>query len=333
MSVILDRARRTLERNRESALKFVAKNGRDELMPLLRTAQSELEQRLIEVVARSGSDTFTYAQMRTTLEQIKLIISELESGMTTSLRSNARDASGRAAMNVVRFLVSTNRDFEGLGISPLNIDEAAMLSRAVKGADASLLRRLGTTKGHERQPGILKRYGMETVGHFEKVLQLGFLQKKRFERIVDDLITKSPFLQGQPRYWAERIFRTEGMAAYNKGSFESYKAADDDRDEYVKIIIAYFDDRTAADSYATHGQIRRIDETFDTWYGPIMHPPDRPNDRGSMILHHKSWPIPKSLEWRSDDEIFDAWRREGRKGRPPPRPTMTTVPMSELRAS
>lgn len=328
---VLDKARSVLDRNRNAALKFIDLKGRNELMQLLVKAQDELQRRMIELVGKSGADTFSYAQMRATLVQIKIVTAEIEAAMYSGLVNQSMDAAGRAAANTARYLTMANGAFGEVGLEPLDINTPRMLSRAVNGAKSSLLRRFGTDPNDPRRPGILDRYGMTTVGFFETRLQLGFLQKKRFEQIQQDLIESSPFLKEKPRHWAERIFRTEGMSAYNKGSHESYLSTAEGReDEFVKIVVAFFDDRTAADSYATHGQIRRLEEPFDTWYGPIMHPPDRPNDRGSMVLHRKRWPLPKSLQWKSDEQILAAWRKDGRKGKPPPRPLMTTVPLSEI---
>lgn len=309
---------------------MIGRSSDVELYRMLRDAQDELVRRMAVAVGRSGGETFTYAQMQATLQQIRLLMIQLQDGMFGALRSQAGTAATMAAQNTVTFLSATNRAFEGMGVQPLVIDEAAMFSRAVSGAESSILRRIGSNALDSRRVGILRRYGLNTVSFFEKRLQLGLLQKKRFEQIQNDLIEESPFLQSHPRQWAERIFRTEGMAAYNKGSHESFLAVDDGRETFVKIIVAHFDDRTYADSYSTHGQIRRLHEPFDTWRGPIMHPPDRPNDRGSMILHRKQWPLPPYLKWKTDEQVLARWRWEGRKGSPPPRPLMTTVLLEEF---
>jgi hypothetical protein len=98
----------------------------------------------------------------------------------------------------------------------------------------------------------------------------------------------------------------------------------------VKILAATFDHRTSADSYAVHGQIRRPEEFFDTWTGQVMHPPARPNDREVVVPHRVSWPIPDELKPKSDAEIAARWSAEGRKGSPPPRPRISTVPLDSF---
>jgi hypothetical protein len=98
----------------------------------------------------------------------------------------------------------------------------------------------------------------------------------------------------------------------------------------TKILCATFDSRTGSDSFAVHGQIRRPDEAFAWWEGLYQHPPNRPNDREIVLSHRTSWPIPAELAWRSDSEVAARWALEGRKGAPPPRPKMTTVPLDRF---
>jgi hypothetical protein len=141
----------------------------------------------------------------------------------------------------------------------------------------------------------------------------------------DEITEQSPFLQGAPAHWAARIVRTEAMGAYGRASWESIREADDELEDMVKIISATFDDRTASDSYATHGQCRRPDQAFQTWYGFMQHPPDRPNDRGVVVPHRVSWKIPPYLAPRERAETLRVWKEEGHKKSMPPIPLITTV--------
>jgi hypothetical protein len=178
-----------------------------------------------------------------------------------------------------------------------------------------------------RSEGVLSRYSLETIGQLEGIIQRGMLTGEPWGDVRTKLIDQSPFLRGAPRYWAERIIRTETMGAFNRAGWEGIRAADDELGDMVKILAATFDDRTGWDSYQLHGQIRRPDEAFEWSGGFYQHPPNRPNDREVVLPHRLSWGIPPELAWRSDGEVFAAWKREKRRGGPPARPTMTTVPL------
>jgi len=222
-----------------------------------------------------------------------------------------------------------------IGLATLAERDRALMRRLV----ATVLRRLassGTPAAgadaipHPARAGILERYGLRTVGHFEEILQRGLIARAPWQDVVDEIASASPFLRGAPAFWAERIVRTETAGIYNRAGWEAIRSANEESGDFLKILSATFDDRTAADSYAVHGQIRRPDEPFESWYGLYHHPPNRPNDREVVVPHRMAWPIPPYLAWRSDREIAARWALEGRKGRPPPRPKMTTVPLSRI---
>jgi hypothetical protein len=138
-------------------------------------------------------------------------------------------------------------------------------------------------------------------------------------------------LQTEDGYFAiNGAYTGNTMGAYNRAGWESIRSADDDLGDMVKILCASFDDRTGWDSYQVHGQIRLPDEAFEWAGGIFQHPPNRPNDREVVVPHRKSWAIPPELAWRGDGEVMAAWRRDRRKGAPPGRPEMTTVPLSEF---
>ncbi len=109
---------------------------------------------------------------------------------------------------------------------------------------------------HPARGGILQRYGESTLTEFEGVLKRAAIQKMPWAEARDAITAKSPFLQGKPAHWAERIVRTEVMNMHNAAAYEGTKHAHKVLGDVVKILAATFDDRTGADSYAVHGQIR-----------------------------------------------------------------------------
>jgi hypothetical protein len=87
------------------------------------------------------------------------------------------------------------------------------------------------------------------------------------------------------QYEAERIVRTESSLAAHRRELQDMLDMDDGEDEWRKQLVTLFDDRTGKDSVVIHEQTRRLDEPFERFNGDkFQHPPDRPNDRGTMVF-------------------------------------------------
>lgn len=321
-----------LQRSRERALDFAGRAGAARMRHVLEKAQRDLEQRLrqAEGLGGPGAQSFTAGQLRATLAQVRDV---LRATALPAMRDDILDvgkmAAESGAQSTIEYIKAADKEFRGLGRS-LAIDNAALYDQAIRGSEASILRRIGSNPDDPRQPGVLQRYGLNTVGAFEDVLQQRLIAQKPWADVRNELIANSPFLQGQPMYWAERIVRTEVMGANNFANVETIAAVNEQLGDMVKINSATFDSRTSADSYAVHGQIRRTNEAFDSWFGAFMHPPDRPNDRSVVVPHRIAWPIPAGLRPKSDGEVAARWAAEGRKGSPPARPKISTVPLEQF---
>lgn len=135
-------------------------------------------------------------------------------------------------------------------------------------------------------------------------------------------------------YAINGIYTGNCMGAYNRSILENGEEANEVvGGDMVKILVAGFDDRTGWDSYQVHGQIRRLDEPFEwvTKNGDTiayMTPPNRPNDREVVVFHRMAWPIPDELKPVSDSEYEARFAEQNKKGSPPERPKMSTVPLS-----
>lgn len=313
---------------------------------MMQDAAAELEARLRSGITTGAATPTSIAQMQAALGQVRDVVKTLARQLGRTTVDVATDAADASATSMFDYLQGASSEFSPG--RPLPIREASMFSRAVSGAQSSVLRRLATTEQDQarldidpetgdmipaqpmRPGGVLSRYGMATIGEFEAVLQRGMLTGKAWGDVRDELTSKSPFLEGAPKSWAERIVRTETMGAYNRAGWETIRAADDELGDMCKILSAVFDDRTGWDSYQVHGQIRLPDEAF-AWAGGLYQaPPNRPNDREVVVPHRISWPIPDELAWRSDAEVAAAWKRDRRKGSPPGRALMTTIELSRF---
>jgi hypothetical protein len=265
--------------------------------------------------------------MRATLAQVEAVLKPLQVGLRDAVVDGGREAAQRAAADAVAYLRAADARYSGVA-QPLALREAAMLDEAVEGAEASVLRRIASDPSHSGRPGVLARYSAGVVEDFEQVLQNRFAAKKPWDEVRDELTAKSPFLQGKPAHWAERIVRTEVMAAHNRAGWEVLRRAGDELGDVMKVLSCVDDVRTGSDSLAVHGQIRRPEEAFESWNGSFQHPPDRPNDRAVVVMHRLSWPIPDELKPHPWSEVTARWKEEGRKGSPPARPNDSTVDRS-----
>lgn len=318
-----------LKANRAALVGASQSIGQKRLGRLLAQAQTELNTRLrkAEGLGGAGKDSFTAHQLRVTLLQVEHVIHMLDTGIKSIAVDGATQMVEPAVDGVVEYLKAAEKKFAGI-TERIPLKDAVLFDRAKSGVESSVLHRLeGDSK---KGPGILERYGDAVVEHFESRLQQRLLARTPWEDVRNAIIADSPFLQQAPAHWAERIVRTEAMNGSNRAIWEANKAADDQLGDVVKFLSATFDNRTAADSYAVHGQCRRPTEAFDTWQGPIQHPPARPNDREIVVTHRMAWPIPPELKPRSAAEVSARWIAEGRKGAHPPIPRITTVPFSEF---
>lgn len=333
MADLAQQAHAVLSKNKRDAISLVSGLGVRKTRALLETAARDLQKRIDQRVRAQTGEPFTLTQLRTTLAQVRETIRELSDGVTGVILDTSHTAAEHAVEHTVDYLKRADKAYRGLGEQPLALREAAMLEESIQGTRSSVLHRLAADPGdddHPARPGILQRYGLNTIDYFEKTLQRGLIARKTWGQMEKDITEQSPFLQQAPAFWARRIVATEIMGAYSRSTWESIREADQDLGDMVKIASSVFDERTSADSYALHGAIRRPEEAFETWYGPMLHPPDRPLDRGILVPHRVSWPIPPYLVWRDAADILKAWRRDGRKGSPPPRPLMTTVPLNQF---
>lgn len=329
-------AREVLSQSRQQALDMVQRLGVDRMRQILLEAEMDLQRRLVRYGPR-GKVTFTQENLQTALIQVRDVLNQLNLGIRDVLLDGAVAAADKATQGTIDYLTQADSRFRGVGTSSLALDEASMFEQARVGARSSILRRLissgegapgAPAEEHPAKQGLLKRYGTAVIGDFEQVMRTGIVARKSWDEMQTDIVKKSSFLQGKPAFWAERVVRTEAMGAYARGAWEATRQADDDLGDMVKILSATFDDRTASDSYAVHGQIRRPDEAFESWFGLYQHPPNRPNDREIVVPHRLSWQRPGYLMPKTDAEIAARWHQEKRKGTPPARPRMSTVPES-----
>jgi len=313
----------TLKRSRDKANRLAQKGGRKRLKKTLEQAQFDLNKRITQAAGLSGAgkEPFSLTRMRTTLIQIEAVIVDLNKGMKGVVVDQAGKAAQMAASEQLEYMAKAERRFKGINAS-LPLDKVALTDKAVSRTNASVLRRISGDPANPARPGVLARYGTNVMGKFEEQMRIGMLTNKSWAEMRADMIGQSPFLQQAPASWAERLLRTETMAAQNRSGWETTRQAQEELGDMVKILSATFDDRTGWDSYLVHGQIRKPDEAFEGPFGTYQHPPNRPNDREVVVPHRVSWPLPASLDPRSESEAeiayFSRIKNPGARGGVPP---------------
>lgn len=338
-----DLVRQYIDRNRTMAKKYADAAYTRRVKATLQAAEKELVARIDAAVKLGRNDTFEAVQAQAALRQLRDTLKGVNAAIAGTVVDTGKVVAETTAKTTVDFLTKSERKYHGMAAaSALRLDEAAVLDRAVSGYQSSQLYRLRgsgepgaeVTAPHRGKPGILQRYDDGVLAKFEEQLRTHYLARRPWAETRDAIIQQSPFLTGKEpgvaATWAERILRTETAYANNRANWQTMNEANEQLGDGVKILCATFDDRAAADSYAVHGQIRRLTEPFDTWTGSFMHPPARPNDREVVVPHRLSWPVPDELKPKTDAEVAARWRYEKRKGSPPARPKLSTIPPDQF---
>lgn len=169
----------------------------------------------------------------------------------------------------------------------LGLDRAAVFEGLVSGVDSSLLRR------HER---ISRTWTNQSIDRMEKSLSVSAMTGKSLMESVDHLMKTEGISE---RYRAERIVRTEMAHAHGATKHAALQKLKEEEPDLLQIWLepGIEDDRVGDDSLLLHGQRVPIGEPF-TWRhkeggawvtDEVMHGPNRPNDRSTIVAWDPSW--------------------------------------------
>jgi len=236
------------------------------ILAVAKRAAAELEDRLKAL----APGRWTTTETRTRLAQLKVIVELIGARIGERMGDAVRDiyeagaAAGRESL--VRQLEAW--DAEGLHASTGAVDVASDL------LDEGLL---------EMHETSVVTYGMDAIKAMRQELARGALAGETLP------VTWSRLAQAVeiPEWRAERIARTEHSFALHRRQVEDLREMFGDQvDElWRKQLVATFDDRTGDDSKFVHGQTRRLDELFEDNEGRrYEHPPNRPNDRETVVF-------------------------------------------------
>lgn len=231
---------------------------------LSREAGDELERRLKELAPGS----FSTAEVQGRLVQVRaiqrVVAGQLGQGMGNVLTASGRVSSKVARQSLVEQLTEAERLY---GLRAINIPEATSVLA----------------------PGLLEYYQTSRLTYGSDAL------KAMRQSLAQSILSGATLAQSWesmaqavriPEYRAERIARTETSLAGHRAELDMMEEMADDGDVFRKQLVTLYDNRTGEDSVRVDGQQRDLDEPF---YSPVlgkefMTPPDRPNDRGTMIF-------------------------------------------------
>lgn len=299
-------------RQADAVITLRDKGGRQvrrELLVQLRAADRSLARRIRALGMRGAERPFSIAQAMAYQKLIRKVIDRMTPRVGVPVLRGGRKAIREGVDDTLDILEELEQAYRGVVMAPA-IRAAMRTSPVIRGRDAVLVTRVGTS---------FDRYGQSMANQFGRVIQSGLMSGATVdqvtaalvghggprgfvsmaaretatgvvERLREDFIPEGLFVRH--RYWAERIARTEIAHAYNGAKLETLEqlAISDATDTPKKKIVAIFDNRTADDSIAVHGQIREVGEPFKDGAGRVyMHPPARPNDRETIIPWYDDW--------------------------------------------
>lgn len=269
------RTQEVLDANRYQAERlYASRDAQRRLVRMLRDADTQLAAKMRTLLPNAdGSRTWTQQDTEATLALVRMQLAEVQAKLARQLELNGSAARELGARETTQILEM----FEGLNpgsIRPLSIRAAHQLS-------------LGTVAAQYQTS--VARYGMQAITSIQRDLTAGVLVGRTFDEMTQRLQRSEPLLSR--RWMAERMVRSEAMAAYNLGHMEEMQAQKAEAfPDLRKKLIETFDRRTAQDSYVAHGEVRDLNATFVDGKGRVyLQPPGRPNDRAVVIPWRDAW--------------------------------------------
>lgn len=274
-----------------------------ELLEDLMEADRRMAARL-EVLGGALDTKFTYAQAKAYQAQIQITVEAVKKKLAGLTDAQVLRAIDNGFSHTVEMVSRLEEMFAGVS-EPMRIQEASHMSRIKNGIQSSLL-------AHKNES--IQKYGDAMIRDFERTIRLGFMEGKTTRQITADLIAHGgPGGLFRKKSWmAKRIVRTEVSNAYHESKLVTMQETRQlDFPDMQKKAMATFDNRTAFDSYAVHGQIRDLDDSFEDGAGRrYLRPPGRPNDRETVIPWRPSWKESDFSRMKSSAEIEEAWRAQ-----------------------
>lgn len=267
MAVSIPRAITRLLYEQALAVRTMGEARQRKLLAIAKTAQAELERDL----RRLAPGSYSAQQTRVVLLGVRTVVETASARFGRSV-GGVVEGTAEAAARIGRDSLIAQVEqwaamFEG---SVRRINPAELASGLL---DDGLLEYFRSSQ---------ERYGADMLVRMRRVMAQSVLQGETLLQTADRL---SRVMDMKP-FWAERIIRTESSLAMHRrqlSDIQRHAALYDE--EWRKMTTGPMDPRTGEDSIEVEGQIRELDKPFDSpEHGPFMTNPDRPNDRGTVVM-------------------------------------------------
>lgn len=287
--------------------RLAERRGVSRLKKVYDTATAEVVSKIARLTGARRGSTFDAHQKRLVLAQLAHGQQYVAKQVGGELEDAARDTQSDVLRALPRAITRLENEFRGTA-PVVPIEDVARFQGIITGRRDSMLRR------HETS---LDKYGQRNVAKAEDALSQSLLQGESHVEAIDRV---NEVLHSQ--WWeGERIVRTELAWAASATQADGIGVA---REVIPELQIQWrelvsdegipLDDRVGVDSISLHLQVivpggmfvcpprtPEGEEVPDSLsYEQIAHPPNRPNDRSSIVPWRSGWGVP-------------AWRWAGRR--------------------
>lgn len=265
--------------------------GVGRMKKLYADARGELEAKLRRMVRAGKGETFGAQHLRMVLTQVADTVKTFEQELVHHM-----DQTGRMAGNLApRHLVSMVEKMEEKYGRMTPVVQAAQAA-VVRGAYPEVAR---TLLDKYRQSAEF--YGPPTMRAIRTGLAHSIVQEETVDEAVGRVVETDGLFDLQ-RFRAERIVRTEMSYSYHVTNQRGLEQLAPAVPKLMKRLVATHDSRTGEDSIELDGQTVPVDQPF-VWVvkdarghptGEVvryMAPPNRPNDRETVIPWQESWGV------------------------------------------
>lgn len=244
-----------------------------------KTTDDALE-RIDRQLFKAPRGSWTEAEALATHAQLRAGVMSLALVHQQDLRFGLPPVMKAAQRRTAECLATLDEKFLG-AVRPLRFDTLAWWEKHSADLGQVRLREFGRS---------FARYGAETVMQIEQAISSAVLTGQRWDVARREVWKATAQVVGQAQWKVDRILVTEVSAAYNGTTLAALIEEDDPAMPMLKKLVATFDQVTAWDSVAVHGQVRRVSEPFLDPKGRLyMAPPNRPRDREIVVGWRASW--------------------------------------------
>lgn len=297
-------AERLLEAHLRQLQRVVERQGVRGLRRLYEDARLDLEARL--AATPTGAQA-TLAELNALRAQTEATIEAMGRQLQVHLANTTRAAAVLGAQHGVQEFALLEKHYKGTA-PVLDLDRASVFAGMARDHDRSLL-----TRHREAS----RTWTKTQIKGMEERIALGTLTGKSQFQLIDEVAGAAGML-AEERWKAERIVRTEGQYGHNLVKNDAIeRTAKETGRKLYRRLIEHFDARTGDDSFLLHGQTVAVGKPF-VWMRPtrgggwkretFMFPPNRPNDRATVI--------PWDPEWEETEEERPLTRAELYAARP-----------------